>query len=117
MDLSVPDHAPMTRRNQFQIKSKIKAEKLEKKGKGKGSKNDKASKKGKGKGTKGRGKGNGEKLKTQKKSLMVSPTKTLSPRRAKLLKRKRKNATAAERIVSNPAGSSAKEELANTAEP
>ena len=51
-ELQVPDHSPITRRQQFKVKSTIKEEKLAKKGRGKG-----GEPKGKGK---GRGKGKGK---------------------------------------------------------
>ena len=82
MDYEVPDHAPMTRRVQFKIKSTIKQEKQARKGKGKGADNKTTqSRKGKGKGkvkaAKGkgtRGKGKGSKIRKSK-SMFTANTK------------------------------------------
>ena len=60
----MPEHPPITRRNQFKVKSVIKEEKLAKKGKGKG----KSGAEPKGKGTGKRGKGKGKKAKKSKKT-------------------------------------------------
>ena len=70
--VEVPEHPPITRRQQFKVKSVIKEEKLAKKGKGKGKSG--AELKGKGKGKRGKGKG-----KKAKKSKKISSSKKFGP--------------------------------------
>ena len=92
-DMTVPDHPPMTRRQQFKVKAAIKEEKLAKKGTGKG--------KGKGKGKggkaakhKGRKKGKSSAKQdntsiTKKRSKLLS-SRTRSSKRATLIRAKSK---------------------------
>jgi len=74
----VPEHSAITRRQQFKVKSTLK----EQKGKGKGQKQNK--KKGKGKGKTGKGKKSRSDKKCKKQSMVSS--KTMSSKRATLLK-------------------------------
>jgi len=92
-DMTVPDHPPMTRRQQFKVKAAIKEEKLAKKGTGKG------KGKGKGKGgkaakNKGRKKGKSSAKQdntsiTKKRSKLLS-SRTRSSKRATLIRAKSK---------------------------
>lgn len=92
-DMTVPDHPPMTRRQQFKVKATIKEEKLAKKGTGKG------KGKGKGKGgkaakNKGRKKGKSSAKQdntsiTKKRSKLLS-SRTRSSKRATLIRAKSK---------------------------